>query len=155
MCLFMRLDWNSKVFTICLERKERETKSKVYKNICFPEKIDILPTCIHMRCKISTYKNNIVHESLSWKSLPAFILKKNHIILNLCVYVICLRRYAVVASGCASCPKLRCERPGCASYFCYHCKATWHPNQTCDAARAERSANVRSSTFNRDSQNSK
>ncbi|KAK7603057.1 hypothetical protein V9T40_003056 [Parthenolecanium corni] len=61
--------------------------------------------------------------------------------------------YAVVASGCASCPKLRCERPGCASYFCYHCKATWHPNQTCDAARAERSANVRSSTFNRDSQN--
>lgn len=59
-----------------------------------------------------------------------------------------------MASGCAGCPKLRCERPGCASYFCYHCKATWHPNQTCDAARAERSANVRSSTFNRDSQNS-
>ncbi len=64
-------------------------------------------------------------------------------------------RYAVVASGCASCPKLRCERPGCGSYFCYHCKAAWHPNQTCDSARAERSANMRSSTFRRDSQSSK
>jgi len=47
--------------------------------------------------------------------------------------------FAVIASGCASCPKLRCERPGCDSYFCYHCKARWHPNQTCDAARAQRS----------------
>ncbi|KAJ8681965.1 hypothetical protein QAD02_017757 [Eretmocerus hayati] len=47
--------------------------------------------------------------------------------------------FAVIASGCASCPKLRCERPGCDSYFCYHCKAQWHPNQTCDAARAQRS----------------
>ncbi|CAL7937505.1 unnamed protein product [Xylocopa violacea] len=46
--------------------------------------------------------------------------------------------FAVIASGCASCPKLRCERPGCDSYFCYHCKARWHPNQTCDAARAQR-----------------
>ncbi|XP_043263776.1 E3 ubiquitin-protein ligase RNF19A-like [Colletes gigas] len=46
--------------------------------------------------------------------------------------------FAVIASGCASCPKLRCERPGCDSYFCYHCKAQWHPNQTCDAARAQR-----------------
>ncbi|XP_065214426.1 E3 ubiquitin-protein ligase RNF19A-like isoform X2 [Planococcus citri] len=60
--------------------------------------------------------------------------------------------YAVIASGCASCPKLRCERPGCGSYFCYHCKAAWHPNQTCDSARAERSANLRTSTFSRDSQ---
>lgn len=46
--------------------------------------------------------------------------------------------FAVIASGCASCPKLRCERPGCDFYFCYHCKARWHPNQTCDAARAQR-----------------
>ncbi|XP_046473914.1 E3 ubiquitin-protein ligase RNF19B [Neodiprion pinetum] len=47
--------------------------------------------------------------------------------------------FAVIATGCASCPKLRCERLGCDSYFCYHCKAKWHPNQTCDAARAQRS----------------
>ncbi|RZF36475.1 hypothetical protein LSTR_LSTR011262 [Laodelphax striatellus] len=62
--------------------------------------------------------------------------------------------YAVIASGCASCPKIRCERPGCDSYFCYHCKAGWHPNQTCDAARAQRSPNVRSSSisFSQDSQ---
>ncbi|KAG1655249.1 E3 ubiquitin-protein ligase RNF19A [Nymphon striatum] len=50
--------------------------------------------------------------------------------------------YAVIASGCASCPKLQCESPGCETYFCYHCKQEWHPNQTCDAARAERSPNM-------------
>ncbi|CAH1131439.1 unnamed protein product [Ceutorhynchus assimilis] len=54
--------------------------------------------------------------------------------------------FAVIAWGCASCPKLRCERPGCHLYFCYHCKAEWHPNQTCDAARAQRSPNIRSSS---------
>lgn len=54
-------------------------------------------------------------------------------------------RYVVIATGCASCPKLTCERPGCGTLFCYHCKQTWHPNQTCDAARAERLANARSS----------
>ncbi|XP_044756294.1 E3 ubiquitin-protein ligase RNF19A-like isoform X2 [Coccinella septempunctata] len=55
--------------------------------------------------------------------------------------------FAVIASECASCPKLRCERPGCDSFFCYHCKAEWHPNQTCDAARAQRSPNIRSSSI--------
>lgn len=62
--------------------------------------------------------------------------------------------FAVVAAGCASCPKIKCERPGCNAYFCYHCKAEWHPNQTCDAARAQRSPNVRSSSvsFSQDSQ---
>ncbi|XP_046397388.1 E3 ubiquitin-protein ligase RNF19B-like isoform X2 [Ischnura elegans] len=47
--------------------------------------------------------------------------------------------FAVIASGCASCPRLKCERPGCGAHFCYHCKAPWHPDQTCDAARLERS----------------
>ncbi|XP_018328538.1 E3 ubiquitin-protein ligase RNF19A-like isoform X2 [Agrilus planipennis] len=63
-------------------------------------------------------------------------------------------RFAVIASECASCPKIKCERPGCNSYFCYHCKAEWHPNQTCDAARAQRSPNIRSSSvsFSQDSQ---
>ncbi|CAL4069368.1 unnamed protein product, partial [Meganyctiphanes norvegica] len=56
--------------------------------------------------------------------------------------------YAVIASGCAGCPKLKCERPGCESYFCYHCKAEWHPNQTCDMARAQRSPNIILSSFN-------
>lgn len=46
--------------------------------------------------------------------------------------------YAVVASGCASCPKISCEKDGCNASFCYHCKADWHPNQTCDMARAQR-----------------
>ncbi|KAK7091632.1 E3 ubiquitin-protein ligase RNF19B-like [Littorina saxatilis] len=55
--------------------------------------------------------------------------------------------YAVIAAGCAGCPKLKCEREGCDTYFCYHCKQRWHPNQTCDAARAERSPNNRSSSL--------
>ncbi|GAB6023925.1 hypothetical protein CHUAL_008656 [Chamberlinius hualienensis] len=55
--------------------------------------------------------------------------------------------YAVVATGCASCPRLQCERPGCQMFFCYHCKHEWHPNQTCDAARAQRSPNLRASSI--------
>ncbi|CAG0923100.1 unnamed protein product [Notodromas monacha] len=55
--------------------------------------------------------------------------------------------FAVIAAGCASCPKLKCKRPGCGMQFCYHCKAEWHPNQTCDAARAEREPRFRSSSL--------
>ena len=51
--------------------------------------------------------------------------------------------FAVIATGCAGCPKLQCERPGCETYFCYHCKAEWHPNQTCDMARGQRMSNFR------------
>ncbi|XP_035659149.1 E3 ubiquitin-protein ligase RNF19A-like [Branchiostoma floridae] len=54
--------------------------------------------------------------------------------------------YAVIASGCASCPKLQCLREGCGTYFCYHCKAEWHPNQTCDMARQQRTNQLRSSS---------
>ncbi|VDM36565.1 unnamed protein product [Toxocara canis] len=46
--------------------------------------------------------------------------------------------YAVIASNCAACPQLRCERPGCGTLFCYHCKGQWHASQTCDEARKER-----------------
>lgn len=46
--------------------------------------------------------------------------------------------YAVIATGCASCPKLECDRPGCNTSFCYHCKSIWHPDQTCDTARGQR-----------------
>lgn len=49
--------------------------------------------------------------------------------------------YCVIASGCASCPMLKCERPGCKTLFCYHCKQEWHPEQTCDQARAQRAIN--------------
>ncbi|XP_055531891.1 E3 ubiquitin-protein ligase RNF19B-like [Wyeomyia smithii] len=62
--------------------------------------------------------------------------------------------YAVIASGCASCPRIRCERPGCDVQFCYHCKAEWHPDQTCDAARASRQSPTRapSGSISNDSQ---
>jgi len=44
--------------------------------------------------------------------------------------------YAVIAAGCASCPRLTCGQ--CLTEFCYHCKEKWHPDQTCDAARVSR-----------------
>ena len=56
--------------------------------------------------------------------------------------------FAVIASGYASCPEIQCLRPGCNTSFCYHCKATWHPNKTCeDAAREKTSAKLRSGSF--------
>ncbi|MBN3283277.1 RN19A ligase, partial [Polyodon spathula] len=51
--------------------------------------------------------------------------------------------YAVIAFGCASCPKITCGREGCGTEFCYHCKQIWHPNQTCDAARQQRAQSLR------------
>ncbi|XP_048671768.1 E3 ubiquitin-protein ligase RNF19B isoform X3 [Marmota marmota marmota] len=54
-----------------------------------------------------------------------------------------LTSYAVIAYGCASCPKLTCEREGCQTEFCYHCKQIWHPNQTCDMARQQRAQTLR------------
>lgn len=56
--------------------------------------------------------------------------------------------FAVIASGYASCPEIQCLRPGCNTSFCYHCKATWHPNKTCeDAAREKTSSKLRSGSF--------
>jgi hypothetical protein len=56
--------------------------------------------------------------------------------------------FAVIASGYASCPEIQCLRPGCNTSFCYHCKATWHPNKTCeDAAREKTSTKIRSGSF--------
>lgn len=52
--------------------------------------------------------------------------------------------YAVIASGCASCPKLECQRPNCNTEFCYHCKQLWHPNLTCDMARYRRATHIKS-----------
>ncbi|KAM3858497.1 E3 ubiquitin-protein ligase RNF19A-like [Diretmus argenteus] len=55
--------------------------------------------------------------------------------------------YAVIAFGCASCPKITCGREGCGTEFCYHCKQLWHPNQTCDAARQQRAQTLRLRSF--------
>ncbi|XP_062846779.1 E3 ubiquitin-protein ligase RNF19B [Trichomycterus rosablanca] len=51
--------------------------------------------------------------------------------------------FALIASGCASCPRLVCHREGCGAEFCYHCKQAWHPNQTCDSARQQRALSLR------------
>ncbi|KTG47139.1 hypothetical protein cypCar_00012744, partial [Cyprinus carpio] len=58
-----------------------------------------------------------------------------------------LLEYAVIAFGCASCPKITCGREGCGTEFCYHCKQLWHPNQTCDAARQQRAQSLRLRPF--------
>uniref|UniRef100_A0A3B4BJJ4 RBR-type E3 ubiquitin transferase n=1 Tax=Periophthalmus magnuspinnatus TaxID=409849 RepID=A0A3B4BJJ4_9GOBI len=55
--------------------------------------------------------------------------------------------YAVIAFGCASCPKITCGRDGCGTEFCYHCKQLWHPNQTCDTARQQRAQHLRLRSF--------
>ncbi|MED6231761.1 E3 ubiquitin-protein ligase rnf19a [Ataeniobius toweri] len=55
--------------------------------------------------------------------------------------------YAVIAFGCASCPKITCGRDGCSTEFCYHCKQLWHPNQTCDTARQQRAQSLRLRSF--------
>ncbi|XP_011610411.2 E3 ubiquitin-protein ligase RNF19A isoform X1 [Takifugu rubripes] len=52
--------------------------------------------------------------------------------------------YAVIAYGCAECPKLSCGREGCDTEFCYHCRQLWHPNQTCDQARRQRARHTSS-----------
>ncbi|XP_032863207.1 E3 ubiquitin-protein ligase RNF19B-like isoform X2 [Tyto alba] len=39
--------------------------------------------------------------------------------------------YAVIAHGCAECPRLTCGREGCGTEFCYHCRQPWHPNGPC------------------------
>ncbi|KAK1880792.1 E3 ubiquitin-protein ligase RNF19B [Dissostichus eleginoides] len=53
-----------------------------------------------------------------------------------------IKGFAIIASGCASCPRLVCRREGCGAEFCYHCKQAWHPNQTCDSARQQRAQSL-------------
>eukprot|EP00057_Strongylocentrotus_purpuratus_P003420 XP_003726613.1 PREDICTED: E3 ubiquitin-protein ligase RNF19A [Strongylocentrotus purpuratus] len=55
--------------------------------------------------------------------------------------------FAVIATGCANCPQLSCQRQGCGTSFCYHCKQLWHPNQTCDAARQQRLGIIRKTSL--------
>ncbi|PIC20342.1 hypothetical protein B9Z55_025576 [Caenorhabditis nigoni] len=43
--------------------------------------------------------------------------------------------FVFIATKCAACPQLKCQRPECGTLFCYHCKREWHSNQTCDEAR--------------------
>ncbi|CAP39238.2 Protein CBG22707 [Caenorhabditis briggsae] len=47
----------------------------------------------------------------------------------------CTLVFVFIATKCAACPQLKCQRPECGTLFCYHCKREWHSNQTCDEAR--------------------
>uniref|UniRef100_A0A8C5J7G3 RBR-type E3 ubiquitin transferase n=1 Tax=Junco hyemalis TaxID=40217 RepID=A0A8C5J7G3_JUNHY len=46
--------------------------------------------------------------------------------------------YAVLAHGCAECPRLTCAREGCGTEFCYHCRQPWHPEGPCADMDAHR-----------------
>ncbi|CAI7934840.1 E3 ubiquitin-protein ligase RNF19A-like isoform X2 [Podarcis lilfordi] len=45
--------------------------------------------------------------------------------------------YAVIAYGCAECPRLVCARPDCRTEFCFHCRQPWHPEASCEQAWRE------------------
>eukprot|EP00117_Sycon_ciliatum_P023200 scpid95740/ scgid19790/ E3 ubiquitin-protein ligase RNF19B; IBR domain-containing protein 3; Natural killer lytic-associated molecule; RING finger protein 19B len=55
--------------------------------------------------------------------------------------------YGVIASNCASCPKLTCKRPECGTEFCYHCQTEWHPHETCGDAYRRRMTENPTSMF--------
>jgi E3 ubiquitin-protein ligase RNF19A len=56
--------------------------------------------------------------------------------------------YAVIASNCAGCPRLVCQRPECGTSFCYHCQQRWHPSMTCDESRRLRIRNLADGSSN-------
>lgn len=85
-------------------------------------------------CHFSSF-SWIRYELVMHQLLSSFVLT--------CAQYFYLNRYAVIAFGCASCPKITCGRDGCGTEFCYHCKQLWHPNQTCDAARQQRAQSLR------------
>ncbi|KAM6270813.1 LOW QUALITY PROTEIN: E3 ubiquitin-protein ligase RNF19B-like [Spheniscus humboldti] len=43
--------------------------------------------------------------------------------------------YAVIAYGCAECPRLTCGHEGCGTECCYHCRQPWHRNGPCEPVR--------------------
>jgi len=43
--------------------------------------------------------------------------------------------FALIANDFASCPKISCQKKGCNTSFCYHCRGPWHADQSCDQAR--------------------
>ncbi|XP_044276989.1 E3 ubiquitin-protein ligase RNF19B-like [Varanus komodoensis] len=45
--------------------------------------------------------------------------------------------YAVIAYGCAECPRLICGRQDCGTEFCYHCRGPWHPGSSCEQAACQ------------------
>ena len=115
------------------------------------------------KLKFSELISNVLHKQENLKKNPNVISKYEDFMVRRVLLADPDSRwcpapdcsYAVIASGCASCPRIRCERPGCDLQFCYHCKAEWHPDQTCDAARAARQSPTRapSGSISQDSQN--
>ena len=96
--------------------------------------------CFHDKKLCSGLRNNQNISSFFPSSLFDFfcrrVIEHSSLLLSLPL------RFAVIASGCASCPRLVCRREGCGAEFCYHCKQAWHPNQTCDSARQQRAQSL-------------
>ncbi|XP_063167758.1 E3 ubiquitin-protein ligase RNF19B [Candoia aspera] len=114
-------------------------------------RIEITESRVNISCPECSERLNPADIHLLLRDSPQLVAKYEEFMLRRCLAADPDCRwcpapdcgYAVIAYGCASCPKLTCEREGCQTEFCYHCKQIWHPNQTCDMARQQRAQTLR------------
>ncbi|XP_032083460.1 E3 ubiquitin-protein ligase RNF19B [Thamnophis elegans] len=114
-------------------------------------RIEITESRVNISCPECSERLNPADIRLLLRDSPQLVAKYEEFMLRRCLAADPDCRwcpapdcgYAVIAYGCASCPKLTCEREGCQTEFCYHCKQIWHPNQTCDMARQQRAQTLR------------
>ncbi|XP_028594949.2 E3 ubiquitin-protein ligase RNF19B isoform X2 [Podarcis muralis] len=114
-------------------------------------RIEITESRVNISCPECSERLNPADIRLLLRDSPHLVAKYEEFMLRRCLAADPDCRwcpapdcgYAVIAYGCASCPKLTCEREGCQTEFCYHCKQIWHPNQTCDMARQQRAQTLR------------
>ncbi|XP_053255042.1 E3 ubiquitin-protein ligase RNF19B isoform X2 [Podarcis raffonei] len=114
-------------------------------------RIEITESRVNISCPECSERLNPADIRLLLRDSPHLVAKYEEFMLRRCLAADPDCRwcpapdcgYAVIAYGCASCPKLMCEREGCQTEFCYHCKQIWHPNQTCDMARQQRAQTLR------------
>ncbi|XP_039263072.2 E3 ubiquitin-protein ligase RNF19A-like [Styela clava] len=113
--------------------------------------IEITESRVNVTCPECQEKIHPVDMQLILKNSPQLIEKWEEFTLRRCLSVDPDCRwcpapdcgFAVIAHGCASCPKIHCDRPGCNTDFCYHCRQEWHPDQTCDSAHLQRTKQLR------------
>jgi len=112
---------------MCIKHYLRIEISEARTNICCPECVELFhPTDIQQ----------ILQDDRLMAKFEDFTLRRhlaNEPDCRWCPAPDC--GFAVIATGCASCPQIECQRQGCNISFCYHCKQEWHPETTCDEAR--------------------
>ncbi|KAM4680632.1 E3 ubiquitin-protein ligase RNF19B-like isoform 3-T4 [Amazona ochrocephala] len=99
-----------------------------------PEAFPTLASCKHRSCRacLEQYLRIAVSESrvqVACPHCPAALQPDD--IHRLLAEPSLRASYAVIAYGCAECPRLTCGREGCGTEFCYHCRQPWHPDGPC------------------------